>query len=297
MVERTLLGALLAAGLVHAAAACAAELEPLDSFRWRGETEEFGGFSGLVMAPDGSSFYAVSDKGVLFHAGVDRDAIGRIASIETDWHGRLLANRGGEVHGFTADAEGLAPARDGGLFVVYESYARVNQIHPPDLLPRPLHSFDRFRDYWSNESFESVAEMPDGGLIIVGEKADAVSDIYATAIGRGTTWQPAAALPAGSGGFDATDATFGPDGRFYLLERRLGAGGFSTRIRRFAYEAGAFAAPETLLETPPGLLDNMEGISLWTDSNGRTVISLISDDNFFFAQKTILAEYELRERP
>ena len=41
----------------------------------------------------------------------------------------------------------------------------------------------------------------------------------------------------------------------------------------------------------------MEGMSLWTDDQGRIVISMISDDNFLFLQNTVVAEYELREGP
>lgn len=293
MAERFLPAALLVAGLVQTASVSAAELAPRGSFRWQDPTAEFGGFSGLVMAPDGGAFYAVTDKGALFHAGVKRDPEGRIAVIAINWHRRLLTNRGEDVNGFTSDAEGLAPAPDGGLFVVYESYARVNEIRPPDLVPLPLHKFDRFRAFWSNESFEGIAALPGGDLIIVSEKTEA--DAYPTVIGTAKTWRAGPPLPAGDGDYDASDAALGPDGRFYLLERRLSVGGFSTRIRRFAYRNGAFAESETLLETAPGALDNMEGISLWTDSAGKTVVSLISDDNFFFAQKTILAEYELLE--
>ena len=56
-----------------------------------------------------------------------------------------------------------------------------------------------------------------------------------------------------------------------------------------------FGPGETLLETAPGVLDNMEGISLWQDGTGQTVVTLISDDNFLPIQNTLLAEYDLVE--
>jgi len=271
----------------------------MGKYVWEEADPAFGGFSGLVMAPDGASFYAVSDQGELYRGVVTRDAENRIVGITSVWHGRLLDNHGKPVEGFTSDAEALAPRAEGGLYVAYESYSRVTGLHPPDLDPEPLHRFDRFREYWNNESFEGLAERPDGGLIVVLEKAVEADGGYRTLLGTGhghaMTWRPGAAIPSGGGGFDASDAAFGPDGRFYLLERRLSLGGFASRVRRFDYRDGNFGPAETVLETAPGTLDNMEGMSLWTDAVGGTVISLISDDNFLCVQKTILAEYELRE--
>jgi hypothetical protein len=292
-----LLPAALSAGLATQAAA--AELVPLGQYTWREDGSAFGGFSGLVMAPGGTSFYAVSDEGELFHATVLRGAANRIERIATDWHSRLIDNNGKPVAGFTADAEALAPARDGGLYVAYESYARITEIHPPDVNPTALHAYQRFRDLWSNESFEGVAERPGGGLIVVSEKPDGSEGAYPTFLGDGhgtaMAWRPGPGIPGADGGFDASDAAFGSDGRFYLLERRVSLGGFATRIRRFGWQDGAFGASETLLETASGALDNMEGMSLWTDAAGRTVISLISDDNFLFLQRTLVAEYEVKE--
>ena len=37
----------------------------------------------------------------------------------------------------------------------------------------------------------------------------------------------------------------------------------------------------------------MEGISVWRDAAGRTRVTLISDDNFFALQRTVIVEYLL----
>lgn len=299
MIETFLGAAAVVAGFA-AGDAGASELVAMGQYTWHESDDSFGGFSGLVMAADGSTFFAVTDHGEFYEAAVVRSSDRRIAGIRTLWHAPLLDNHGKPVAGFTADAEALAPGADGGLYVGYESYVRVTGLKPPDLHPLPLHPFDRFRDLWSNASFEGVAERPEGGLIVVSETAGAASGGYPTFLGDGAgremIWRPGPTVPASGGGFGASDAAFGPDGRFYLLERRFTLGGFSSRVRRFGYRDGGFGAAETLLETRPGALDNMEGMSIWTDADGRTVISLISDDNFLFAQRTIVAEYELRER-
>jgi hypothetical protein len=51
----------------------------------------------------------------------------------------------------------------------------------------------------------------------------------------------------------------------------------------------------TLLRTPFGELDNMEGISVWRDADGRIRVTLVSDDNFFPLQQTIFAEFLLAD--
>ncbi len=277
-----------------AAAAGAADLMPRGTYEWQEDRDGFGGFSGLAMDEDGASFLTVSDEGEMVHASVRRDDSGRIETVESDWHAQLRDNSGKPVSGFTADAEALAVGPDGTVYVAYESYTRITSVTLPDLMPVTLHAWDRFRDLWGNAGFEGLAVLPDGTLIAILETPrDGAA--FTTFVGRNGDWRPGPPLPADDG-FDAVDATFGPEGKLWLLERRLAsAAGFATRIRRFAYDGDSFGATETLLETSPGTLDNMEGMSLWTDPEGHTVVSLISDDNFLFVQKTILAEYELRE--
>jgi hypothetical protein len=51
----------------------------------------------------------------------------------------------------------------------------------------------------------------------------------------------------------------------------------------------------TLLETGFGATDNLEGISVWRDQAGRTRVTLVSDDNFFALQRTVVMEYLLNE--
>ncbi len=281
----------LACGLT--APATAAELKQRGVYHWSEDSDTFGGFSGLAVLPDGVGLWTVSDAGWLLRAKIARDAAGRVEGITTEWQGRFIDNHGKPVEGFTADAEALAAAPDGTLYVGFESYARVAAFHPPDMVPEPQHRWDRFRPLWGNEGIEALALRPEGGLLAVIEtpRADALRTLF----GDGRVWRDGPPLPA-NGGYAAADATFGPDGRFYLLERRFAfTAGYATRIRRFDYRDGHFGPGETLLETRPGTLDNMEGISLWRDAGGRTVVSLISDDNFLPIQNTLLVEYDLVE--
>ena len=92
------------------------------------------------------------------------------------------------------------------------------------------------------------------------------------------------------------DADFGPDGHLYLLERKFKwMGGFATQLRRFRLGPDGFDEGTTLLTTRFGEMDNMEGVSVWRDGAGQIRVTMISDDNFFPLQQTVIAEYIVRE--
>lgn len=265
----------------------------MQSLDWSEDDGDFGGFSGLVMAEDGKTLWAVSDAGTLWRAEVGRDADGRIAAIKAVWHDRFLDNKGAKVSGFTEDAEALAAGPDGSLFVAYESYARVNGLHPPDMRPKALHDFARFKSLWSNESFEGLAPLADGSLLVVVEARDAAAGGYATFVGKNDVWQDGPILRTAPD-FGASDATTDDEGRLWLLERRLTwLGRFEVRVSVCpALLSGALdCMPVTTMA--PGTLGNMEGISVWRDAKGRQILTLISDDNFFPFTSTTVAEYEI----
>ena len=90
-------------------------------------------------------------------------------------------------------------------------------------------------------------------------------------------------------------ADFGPDGWFYLLERDFrGILGFAARVRRMKLTENGPTDEEILLTTRPLQYDNLEGISVWQDGRGIR-LTMISDDNFLFVQRTELVEYRLRD--
>jgi hypothetical protein len=86
----------------------------------------------------------------------------------------------------------------------------------------------------------------------------------------------------------------GPDGRFYVLERDFrGLAGFASRLRRFDFGDNALTNEVTLIETPTGLHDNLEGLSIWRDENGRLTATMIADNNFSFLLPNQIVEYRL----
>ena len=284
--------------LFGAAPACleAAALLPVSTYVWDEDKPGFGGFSGLAMDDNGAGFLAVSDNGWMYRAEISRDAQGRIASVASAWYSRLLKNPGEPADdAFSQDAEALAIGHDGTIYVGYESLTRIVSVTLPELTPTWLHRWDRFKAYWGNESIEGLTEQLGGGLLAVLEVPNTRGG-YATLVQTADDWTEGPIIP-GAGDYAASDAAFGPDDKLYILERRTTLfGRFATRVRRFGWDRhGVTDAGEVLLETQPGTLDNMEGLSFWHRADGRTMVTLISDDNFMLLQTTMLADYELAE--
>jgi len=287
--------AALAAGLANPAGGATLSLR--GDYTWSEDNEDFGGFSGLILDANGMALTTVSDDGVVFKADVTRDSAGRITALRATSTLRLHDNKNRPVVGFHANSEALAPGPGNRIYVAFEGYARIAAFDLPDAKPKPMHAWNLFEPLWGNEGIEGLAWLPDGRLIAVVEgQVEGRHRVYVQA-DRGFSEIPG---PATDRDWAATDAALGPDGRLYLLERRLTwLMEFQTRIRRFSIRPGAvpaFDAAETLLETKPGQLDNMEGLSLWRDADRNvTVLSLVSDDNFLPVQSTRLVEYDLHE--
>ena len=99
------------------------------------------------------------------------------------------------------------------------------------------------------------------------------------------------------GGFDITDLAFLPDGDMLLLERWYRTlRGVGLRIRRVpaaSLKPGALLDGPTLIQADLGQeIDNMEGLAVHQEGS-KTVLTLISDDNFSFLQRTVMLEFEL----
>lgn len=283
----------LCATLAARPAEAAARLVLLGTFDWQLARKDFGGLSGLAVQDGGARLLSISDEGELFEASVTRDDAGRIAGIDLVQAARPLDNFGKPVSGFRQDAEGMTFGQDGRLYLSFEGYARVAGFQLWDMTPHPMNRWDEFRAIWGNQGFESLATLPDGRLMTILEVAQ--DGAYHTKVHDADGWHDGPSLPAAEG-YQASGADVGPDGRLYLLERDFGLiEGYSTRIRRFQITPDGFAHAETLYEAGHGGSMNYEGISLWKDASGRTVVSLVSDNNFDPLIPTRLAEFVLDE--
>jgi hypothetical protein len=98
-------------------------------------------------------------------------------------------------------------------------------------------------------------------------------------------------------GYHLTDAALLPDGRLLLLNRRFTLiEGISAKLVLASLprlQAGAVIQGKEVADLrPPLLVDNMEGLST-TEERGRTIVWIISDDNFNPLQRTLLMKFAL----
>ncbi len=145
----------------------------------------------------------------------------------------------------------------------------------------------------NNSSLETLAIDAEGALYTLPERSGKLSRPFPVYRYRGGTWDQPFSIPRRPP-YLPVGGDFGPDGKFYLLERHLnGIFGFQSRVRRFDLGPDQVTGEKILLETKTGTHDNLEGIAVWQDAEGFTRITMISDDNFKSFQRTEFVEYRL----
>lgn len=257
---------------------------------WRNGWTHFGGFSALWVSEDGERFTTISDRGGFVEGRFERKG-GEIEDAVMERRGRLRGVDGTRLEGGDVDAEGMAVDAQGRTYVSFEGFHRVRRYDDLQGPASDVRSHRDFRRLQSNSGIETLAMDRQGILYAIPERSGALERPFPVYRLIGGRWDNSWTIPRVPP-FVPVDADFGPDGRFYLLERDFKwLGGFATRLRRFDVTPDGFVNGTTLLETSFGQLDNMEGIAAWQDAAGRTRLTMISDDNFFPLQQTIFVEY------
>lgn len=263
----------------------------LSSYHWTSDREGFGGYSGIVLDPDGTGFVMMSDRAHLIEGTIFRHE-GRIIGVRStrmdplDYPDSLLGGRS------QRDSEGLARDREGRLYVSLESDNRVIRrdidgrwsvlptYTPIDALP-------------PNRGLEAIALDQDGTLYALPEVSDGLQTpfpVFRYHPSRG--WDHPMSITR-SNGFLPVGADVGPDGCLYVLERGFGGLGFYSRVRRFDLSGSGVQAGTIMLTTDVRRHDNLEGLTVWQDAQGRLRLTMVSDDNLRFFQKTEIVEYAL----
>lgn len=268
-----------------------------------GDHPRFGGLSGLWRTADGRDLVAVTDNGFWLTAKpAYRD--GRLTGLSGAELAPILGTSGRPLHRSRYyDTESLTIA-DG---VAYLGVERAHEILRFDwardgveararIVPTPR-EIKRLPD---NRGLEAIGVAPPGhplagALVAISERSGAEDEPTLGIIVGGR--QPGLFEVKRHAGFDITDMAFLPDGDILLLERWYRPlRGVGMRIRRIPGESlkpGALLDGPYLLDADLGQeIDNMEGISIHLDQ-GRTIVTLVSDDNFSFLQRTLLLEFEL----
>lgn len=264
----------------------------LSSFHWTFSKPWFGGWSGIELAEDGRQMTVISDRGRILGAEITRKG-DQITAVTPRRMQRLKASDGKFLTSKIGDSEGLVVAPDGSVYVSFEGVSRLSRYSRPAAAARALRRHETFRDLPKNKSLEALAMDRVGRIYTIPEQLDHDGRIRVFVLDN-DTWTTPFRLP-GRGGFLPVGADFGPDGRLYLLERAWSVFGFRTRVRVWDLEGKQPVNEQVLVQTRTGTHDNLEGLAVWRDKQGRTRLTMVSDDNFMWFQRTELVEYVLQE--
>lgn len=284
----------LTLALLATAASAEPRAEHLGSWTWETGAPELYGFSALEIGADGETFTVMGDDAQIVRGRFLREE-GVIAGVQDLTSSSLRATTGGPMERPFRDAEGLAVAADGTAYVSFEGAHRVWSYPDLDGPARPLPLHPDFGTFPGNTGLEALAIDATGVLYAVPERSGGLTEPFPVYRYSGGAWDVPFAIER-RGDFVPVGADFGPDGLFYLLERRfLGVFGLQSRVRRFAIAGDAIGQEQTLFETVPRRHDNLEGIAVWRDAEGFIRLTMISDDNGRAPfQRTEFVEYRVR---
>lgn len=270
-------------------------------------SDYFGGFSGLSISPDGKRIFAASDAGFWMTANITATngtpvklSDGRVGPFRA-LSGRVLSG-GREV-----DAEAVSLDRgnleNGEILISFEQIHRIGRFpvrngeigKPARYLNLPPY-IKGLKGNRGLEGMERLSGPNAGALVMFAEgRRNYDGNLRGWYIANGKTRE---LFLKPIKGFDITGLAALPDGGFLALERRFRwSEGVKMRIRRIHADelaSGRVLNGEILMEADSSAnIDNMEGIAVHQDKSGRTVITLISDDNFRFFQRNLLLRFAI----
>jgi hypothetical protein len=302
-----------------AAAPLPLKVRGIDSFAFSGDAAEgpleflggldvssddrnFGGLSGIDML-DADTAFMISDSGTFVRARLVHEN-GRLVGLSDAEIESLFPD--GDMSKEVGDAEDVAldpndPTRG---VVVRERQANamltfdLENGRPENFAPRVVGAENRLLR--SNKGLESVAYAPEssayaGQIVTIAEHPPrGETDIPGWIAGLGEF------TIARRDDFDVSSARFLPGGDLMLLERRYSPGwGIAVRLRRIAGDSlkvGARLDGAILLDAGmTSQIDNMEGLAVSRDTAGRTILTLVSDDNYSILQRTLILQFALAE--
>lgn len=269
------------------------------------EDRRFGGFSGLRVTPDGGTLTAVSDNGYWFRAQIEYNGAGNLIAVKDGKMAPILQPNGKRLTGKIAgDAEGLERLETD-YFVSFEQKHRVwRYADTGDLfkaVPVPVELPSAIQASSPNKGLEGIA-IVGGRLVLMTEhlldRDQNIRGWIGPPGGGANRFQSIAMerkLP-----FQVTDLATLPSGDLLVLERRFSRiGGIGMRLRRIARadldRRAALIGTELVQLDGTYTIDNMEGLATRRADDGRTLIYILSDDNYNPIQRTLLLMFELSE--
>jgi hypothetical protein len=262
-----------------------------------------GAMSAIRLSADRQRFLGVMDTGFWYAGRFERGPNGELTGI-ADFSVASMLDADGESseEKWRVDAEGLA-VRGDEVLVSFERRSRVD-VYPADApgssrptgtLPLQIPS----KELRNNRGLEAIMVAPAasplaGEVVVVSERSlDANGDIYAAVLTGPTK---GVFFVKRHPPYDVTDGDFLPNGDLLLLERRFSiAEGIGMRIRRIDASrlgAGNLVDGPVVLEADFGdQIDNMEGLDVSEDEDGKVFVTLVSDDNHSILQRNLVLEF------
>tara|TARA_R110000737_G_scaffold302804_1_gene309963 strand:- start:1166 stop:2071 length:906 start_codon:yes stop_codon:yes gene_type:complete len=291
---RTTVALIVVTGAVLAGVSCGAILTASETsaiaapVSVQSDLPRIGGLSGIEVLAGGDQFIGLSDRGFLVFGRLIRQN-GRLTEAHVDSRLDFPAPDGSTDPMGAGDSEGLAHDKDGRLTISLEQNNAVWRIEDDGLttqLPDPPETGRLI----PNGKYEALAVDDSGALYTLPETAIEKRRFVPLWRLDGEVWSRVRDVPV-IDNFHPVGADFGPDGAFYLLERAFGLG-FSNQIRRFDLSDPSDPG-RVIWRTDEHLRANFEGLSVWQDATGRTMLTMVSDDNFLPLLESAILEISL----
>jgi hypothetical protein len=196
------------------------------------------------------------------------------------------------------DAEELVVLPDGTRLVVFEHNVRIG------IFPKGSATASRFIPLPglvppTNQGIEAAVRLADGRFLMIAERLGEEEGVRRAWLGEPGKWQKLDYVPPTND--DVSGATLLPGGDLVVLERDATIlTGFRSRLVRVPAAqirpGGRLTGSEILRLAPPDLSDNFEGVSARVTPNGVSLY-LVSDDNYFILQRTLLLKFDLPAEP
>ena len=274
-------------------------LELVAGWRLTSPSSQFGGWSGLYV--DGSEVTAINDGG-----GLLRFRLGRFGHPVDARIDPLPQGCGQGVEKETRDSESLVRDPSGDWYVGYEWRHAICRLSPDFRTVVALNTPAAMREWPKTGGAEAMVRLADGRTLAFAEGKRVGGGTRPLVVFWGDPTLPGTPVTTmryrPPSGYSPTDAVELPDGRVFVLNRRLSVPALFSAvivaIDRAQLDPALLVEGATVEGTavarfePPVLSDNYEGMAV-TVEDGRPQLWMISDDNQLSWQSTYLLKFAI----